>query len=444
MNTFIAGIFLTKRFYTLVASMAVGFAIAFFIPVIFVGIKILFAVLISLFVADCFFLFRRGKLVSAKRLVSKRLSNGDENEITITVTNGYNFEVQVLIIDEIPIQFQIRDFTLTMRLAAGETITSTYMLTPTQRGNFYFNDIQIYVSTGLKLATRRITVPAKNTVQVFPSFANFKKQQLKAIATSAAYSGNNKVRRIGQSMEFEQIKDYSIGDDIRNINWKATARKGLLMVNNYVDEKSQELYCVIDKGRLMKMPFGGLSLLDYAINSTLALTNISLQKKDKVGLISFGHSMGAMISADRNPIQRSLIMQALYKEETMFLESDFELLYTQIRHKIKKRSLIILFTNFETQHGLQRQLPYLRSIARHHLLLVIFFENTELSKLGTTAAATKTDIYVKAIAEKFVFEKKLLVKELYKYGITAMISTPEQLTVNAINKYLEIKAKQAV
>ena len=294
------------------------------------------------------------------------------------------------------------------------------------------------------MATRRITVPAKNTVQVFPSFANFKKQQLKAIATSAAYSGNNKVRRIGQSMEFEQIKDYSIGDDIRNINWKATARKGLLMVNNYVDEKSQELYCVIDKGRLMKMPFGGLSLLDYAINSTLALTNISLQKKDKVGLISFGHSMGAMISADRNPIQRSLIMQALYKEETMFLESDFELLYTQIRHKIKKRSLIILFTNFETQHGLQRQLPYLRSIARHHLLLVIFFENTELSKLGTTAAATKTDIYVKAIAEKFVFEKKLLVKELYKYGITAMISTPGQLTVNAINKYLEIKAKQAV
>jgi uncharacterized protein (DUF58 family) len=245
-------------------------------------------------------------------------------------------------------------------------------------------------------------------------------------------------------MEFEQIKDYINGDDIRTINWKATARKGLLMVNNYTDEKSQQVYCIIDKGRLMKMPFGGLSLLDYAINSALALNHVCLQKQDKVGLITFSNKLGSVIAADRKPVQRDKVMQALFAEKTDFLESDFEMLYTQVRHKIKQRSLIILFTNFESLNGLHRQLSYLRSIARHHLVLVVFFENTELTSLSAADARSVEDVYVKTIAEKFVFEKKLVVKELMKYGIRSVLSSPEGLTVNTINKYLELKAKQAV
>ena len=245
-------------------------------------------------------------------------------------------------------------------------------------------------------------------------------------------------------MEFEQIKDYVGGDDIRTINWKATARKGTLMVNNYTDEKSQQVYCIIDKGRLMKMPFYEMSLLDYAINATLALTNICLQKQDKIGLISFSNKMGSVIAADRKPIQRENIMQVLYKENTGFLESDYEMLYMQVRNKIKQRSLLILFTNFESLNGLQRQVNYLRSIAKHHLLLVVFFENTELTKLSGAQAQNVEDVYVKTIADKLAYEKRMVVKELQKYGILSVLSAPQNLTVNAINKYLELKAKQVL
>jgi uncharacterized protein (DUF58 family) len=245
-------------------------------------------------------------------------------------------------------------------------------------------------------------------------------------------------------MEFEQIKDYVTGDDIRNLNWKATARRGMLMVNNYTDERSQQVYCIIDKGRLMKMPFAGLTLLDYAINSTLVLSNVCLKKQDKIGLVTFADKMGTVIAADRKLIQRENILQVLYKQQTAFLESDFEMLYMQVRKKIKQRSLLILYTNFESLNGLRRQVNYLRLIAKHHLLLVVFFENTELSKLSHATAFNKEDIYIKTIAEKFVFEKKLVVKELQKYGILSMLTTPEQLTVNTVNKYLELKTKQAI
>ena len=252
------------------------------------------------------------------------------------------------------------------------------------------------------------------------------------------------MRKIGQSMEFEQIKEYVTGDDIRTLNWKASARKGMLMINNYTDERSQQVYCVIDKGRLMKMPFSGLTLLDYAINSTLVLSNVCLKKQDRVGVITFSNTIGSILAADRKPVQKENILQLLYNQTTNFLESDFEMLYMQIRNQIRHRSLLILFTNFESLSGLNRQMDYLRSIASHHLLLVVFFENTELRKLTDMHVRNVEEVYIKTIAGKFDFEKRLIAKELRKYGIFTLLTSPQKLTVNAINKYLEIKTRQAI
>jgi len=194
----------------------------------------------------------------------------------------------------------------------------------------------------------------------------------------------------------------------------------------------------------MKMPFGDLSLLDYAINSTLVLSSVCLQKQDRVGVISFANKMGSILAADRKPIQREQVLELLYNQQTQFLESDYEMLYMQVRNRIKHRSLLVLFTNFESMSGLNRQLNYLRAMARHHLLLVVFFENPELHQLTGLEANNIEDIYVKTIAEKFEFEKRLIVKELNKHGILAVLTPPEKLTINTVNKYLELKARQAI
>jgi uncharacterized protein (DUF58 family) len=252
------------------------------------------------------------------------------------------------------------------------------------------------------------------------------------------------MRKIGHSMEFEQIKEYVSGDDIRTLNWKASARKGGLMINNFMEERSQQVYCIIDKGRLMKMPFDGLTLLDYAINTCLVLSNVCLRKQDRVGVITFSNTPDAVLAADHRPIQAGNILQLLYKQQSGFLESDFEILYTQVRSKIKHRSLLILFTNFESLSGLNRQIDYLRSLAKNHLLLVVFFQNSELEQLARSPAKKVEDVYVKVVAEKFSFEKRIIAKELSKYGILSILSSPKNLTINTINKYLELKTRQAV
>jgi uncharacterized protein (DUF58 family) len=265
-----------------------------------------------------------------------------------------------------------------------------------------------------------------------------------AISNRLTDIGIKKIRRIGHSMEFEQVKAYVAGDDYRTINWKATARRGDLMVNSYTDEKSQHVYCIIDKSRAMRMPFEGLSLLDYAINASLVLSNVALLKEDKAGLITVGEKIGSVVPADRNYAQLNRILEVLYKEKTRYLETNMEALYTTTRRVLKQRSLVVFFTNYESLPALQRQLPFLRRIAKFHLLLVVFFENTELKTLGEQPAKDVEGIYIKTIAEKFAYDKKLMVKELASYGIQSILTAPQNLTINTVNRYLEIKAKQKI
>jgi len=213
------------------------------------------------------------------------------------------------------------------------------------------------------------------------------------------------------------------------------------MVNQFQDEKSQPVYSVIDKGRVMKMPFKSLSLLDYAINATLVISNIALKKHDKAGMFTFSRKVEDRVVAQRRKAQMNLLLETLYNVQTDFSESDFSRLYVDIKRSIKQRSLLLLYTNFETLDALHRQLPYLQAIAKTHLLVVIFFENTELKELVQQKATTTHEIFEKTIAEKFIYEKKLIVNELHKFGIQSILTAPENLTVNTINKYLEIKAR---
>jgi uncharacterized protein (DUF58 family) len=350
----------------------------------------------------------------------------------------------VQVVDEIPHQFQKRDVLFKLKMGIGKSERIQYELRPVKRGEYEFGLINVYVSTRLGLLQRRFKQGEHVKVPVYPSYLQMRKYQLMAISNRLSEVGVKKIRRIGHSMEFEQIKEYVRGDDYRTINWKATARKGQLMMNNYTDEKSQQIYCVIDKGRVMKMPFEELSLLDYAINASLVLLNVALLKQDKAGLISFAEKISAFLPAEKKATQMQSILELLYSQKTRYLESDFEKLYSAIRNRITQRSLIVLFTNFESLSGMQRQLPYLRRIAQHHLLLVVFFENTELKQLIDQPAKDLETIYTKTIAEKFAFEKKLIVKELQRYGILTILTAPKNVTVNTLNKYLELKARQAI
>ncbi|WP_259068487.1 DUF58 domain-containing protein [Mucilaginibacter sp. X4EP1] len=443
-NLFYKNLFLTNRLFTSLGCCVVLFMLLFFFPWLGIIPELVFYSFLFLVLIDGLMLYRTKKGIFAKRHAPERLSNSDDNELGIYIENWYPFNINAGIIDEIPFQFQKRDVWFKTNLKPRQRKVINYVLRPTKRGEYEFGLIRVFVQSPLGLIRRRYNFNQVETLPVYPSFLQMRKYELMAISNHLTEIGVKKIRRLGHSMEFEQVKNYVQGDDYRTINWKATARAGNLMTNNYTDEKSQHVYCIIEKSRAMKMPFEGLSLLDYAINASLVLSNVALLKEDKAGLITIGEKLGAIVPADKRSTQINKILEVLYKEKTRYLETNMELLYSTVRRVIKQRSLVVFFTNYESMSALQRQLPFLRRIAKFHLLLVVFFENTELRKVSEQPAEDVEGIYIKTIAEKFAYDKKLIVKELAKYNIQSILSTPQNLTVNTINRYLELKARQKI
>lgn len=427
-------------FYSLLGVVGL-FVFAFIFPALYNAVWYLLLVLSTFLILDILILFFTKSGIDGTRMMSEKLSNGDDNEIKISIKNYYTFPISIKIMDEIPFQFQIRNFEIKQKIRASSQNEINYFLRPTERGEYHFGNLNIYVSSPLSLVSRRFKFDTDRMVPAYPSYIQLRKYSLMAFSNNLFQYGIKKIRRIGHTMEFEQIKEYNQGDDVRTLNWKATAKKNALMVNQFQDEKSQSVYMIIDKGRVMKMPFNGMSLLDYAINATLVLSNVILKKQDKAGMLAFSKKVENRVFAEKRASQMQKILETLYNIKTDFFESDFSRLYTDIKKNINQRSLIVLYTNFETMDGLHRQLPYLKGIAKNHLLVVVFFNNTELNELISKNAESIQEIYDKVIAEKFSFEKRLIVNELKKHGIYSVLTQPENLTLDTINKYLEIKSR---
>lgn len=439
-------VFVALRLWFLLIGIVLLFVVAYAFPILFPLAKVAFMVFTILVGLDGWLLFQHKAGFFARREVPDRLSNGDENPLTIYLENRYAFRADVDVIDEIPFQFQRRDVLFRARLNPRETRAIRYELRPTRRGEYHFGAVNVFVLSPLGLLKRRYQFEQGKTVAVYPSFLQMRQYELLAVSNRLSVVGVKRIRRIGHSMEFEQVRPYTMGDDIRTINWKATSRRShaqgtVLMINAYQDERSQSVYCLIDKGRVMQSPFDGLTLLDYAINASLVLSNIALMKQDRAGILTFSDHIGQLLPADRRSGHMLKILELLYRQRTRFLETDYETLYASVRAHIRQRSLLLLFTNFETVGAMQRQLPYLRRLAKDHLLLVIFFENTELRHLLNQPAANTEEIYLHTIGEKFAFEKKQIVKELAQYGIQTILTAPQNLTANTVNKYLELKAR---
>lgn len=440
----IKSFYLNNIVYYIAGSAGVVFVLSYFFPAWYrIGLLILLLLLLAIII-DTVLVYSKKTGMLANRIAADRFSIGDPNKVVLDLKNQYLFPVRISIIDELPVQFQERNWIRKTKLERGAGHQLEYSLLPTTRGEYLFHDINVFVHAPLQLVKRRYVFPAQQTVKVYPSYVQMRRYQLLAVSNRLQEAGVKRIRKVGHSMEFEHIKEYVRGDDYRTINWKATARKDNLMVNNYTDERSQQIYCLINKGRVMKMPFGGMTLLDHAINASLVLSNVALVKQDKAGIITFEKNLDTFLPADKKPTQMSLVLETLYRQKTDFLESDFEKLFSVIRNRITNRSLLVLFTNFESVESLQREMPALQKIAHYHLLLVVFFENTELKSLMEKKADTIEEIYIKTIADKFAYEKRLMVKELHKNGIPSILTTPENLTVNTVNRYLELKTRMSI
>lgn len=448
--------FLTRRFYialsVVVVLMAAGYLWS---PMFNVG-RISLLLFVIAVVADVVLLWRQ-RGAQAFRSMADRFSNGDENGVRIRVENNYLFPIDVEVIDEIPFVFQRRDVCFRAKIEKQEAKTIKYSLRPTRRGVYGFGKIRVFVASPMGLVQRRYTCGEAQDVKVYPSFLMLHQYELLAISNNLTEMGIKRIRRIGHHTDFEQIKDYVAGDDFRTINWKASARRSKLMVNVYQDERSQQIYNVIDKGRIMQQAFRGMTLLDYSINASLVLSYVAMYKEDRAGLATFSSDFDTFVPASRRPGHMQTLLETLYAQQTEFGETDYSTLVANLNKHVTKRSLVVLYTNFTGLVSLQRQLPYLQQLNSRHRLLVVFFEDVELKQYisdfrrkpdgqrsKTGPQRSTEDYYRHVMADRFAYEQRLIVSTLRQHGILSLLTTPDNLSVDVINRYLEMKSRQQI
>jgi uncharacterized protein (DUF58 family) len=432
---------LTRRFFG-IGWAAVGlFVLAYLFPVLLPTALVVLSLLVVGTLLDIVRLHSVKEGVQAARHTFAKWSNGDENPVTVEVRSRYPVPISVRVLDELPVQLQERGLHLHRDIGPRGTAQLTYMVRPLMRGVYAYGAINVLVRTRLGLAERRYKQEQGREIAVYPSYIHLRKYELMALADPYSMAGVRKVRRSAQRSEFEQIREYIPGDDRRTVNWKATARRAKLMVNQYQDEKAQQIVSLIDTGRTMKMPFGGLSLLDRAINAALVLSDIAIKKDDKAGVITYSNVVHNVLPPARDKGCMHRVMELLHAQATDFAETDMEALFPRVKRTISQRSLLVMYTNYESLSAMRRQLPYLQLLARAHLVAVVIFRNTELDQLLQRPDRSTMDVYVKAITTKFINEKELIAKELERNGVLTILTAPEQLSVNVMNKYLEIKAR---
>jgi uncharacterized protein (DUF58 family) len=443
--SFLKSFYLNKSFFISLGICIALFSFGLLSEVFFILGKILFWVIWIVVLFEIFLLYRKSNGLSVSRKLPVRLSNGDENFVKLRFTNDYPFNLLVKITEDLPEQFQFRKWEEETVIIANKLTEFQYEVNPKIRGEYLWKNC--YVSFRIKaysLVSRREAFAFEQVIACYPSFEQFNKIPLKAIVSNFHDSSDNLTRKIGQSLEFEQIKNYSVGDDYRHINWKASAKQGDLMVNQYQDERSQDIYCIIDMGRTMRMPFYKQTLLDYSINASLALSKAIISMQDKAGIIGLSDKKCNFLPAKKDFKQFGKINDFLYNLQTQYLEANYELLYKFVRVNIKQRSLLVIFTNFDSVNSLHRQLPYLKVLAKHHLLLIVFFENAEIVKMVEEKAEDLKGIYDKTIGQSILTQNKLISKELHKFGIQSLYIEPKNLSLEVINKFVEIKRRQLI
>ncbi len=434
------GLFLRPRLFVTWGACATITALGFLVaPLLPVGLVLATAVLVAAAV-EYVVLCRLAPRLSASRSLEPRFSLGDDNPVRVQIRYEGGLPLEADLIEELPVQFQERDFRQNVLIGPGETKLVEYRLKPLERGTYAFGRLLLLVRTRLGLVERRFAFGADaQSVAVYPSVLQMRQQALRMKLLLRREGSSQRQRQLGRSYEFDQIKTYVAGDDYRQLNWKATARANALMANTFVEERSQQIVVLLDTSRTMLSPFEGLSLLDYAINSALALLNVALLRGDRVGLVGFDKQVQSRLAPNARPETLLRIMELLYAQTPTDYEPDYDALGQYVQRFVKGRSLLMLYTNFETIVSLERNLPALRRLARTHLLVVVMFINSEVAHLANEAPRSLEAAYLATVAAEYEARQTQIAGTLLQHGIMVLRTRPQDLTATAVSNYLSIK-----
>jgi uncharacterized protein (DUF58 family) len=381
--------------------------------------------------------------LQVERETPEQLSLGAANQARLSVRNGCPAPLRLELRDTPPPEFgdDLAGRTYRFFLAPGERQEATYDLNPPARGDYRYGDICLRVQGRLGMLQRLHRTPAQTLIKVYPSLDEAARFSLMARKGRLQQVGIRQARLQGAGSEFESLRDYMPDDELRRIDWKATARRGKLVARQYEVERSQTILLALDVGRTMRAEIDGVSKLDYAIRAALLLAYVASLTEDRVGLLVFSDTVHTYLPPKRGRAQVYAILDAVYNAQAALTESDYRSAFAFLQSRWRRRSLLVCFTDLWDPDSSRQTISELISQQPRHLTVAVTLLDPRVQRIAEQAADTSPQLYAKAVAMQMLDDRQRANSALTQRGVLVVDSPADKLSAELVNRYLAVKER---
>lgn len=396
-------------------------------------------VCIALYLVD-YFISDGEDFIEIKRVGGEKLSIYEKEQISFEVYNKNHYPMHFELKDEMPDLY----FTSDNKIMKGivqphEKKLFLYYVTPTKRGAYAFGNLHIRYEGKLKLCTKSIIMDLSKEYKIYPNLKNLRKYKLSITNNRVFKQGQRNLRMLGRGTSFESLREYVYGDEYRKINWKATARENKPIINLYEPEKNQHVHILIDTGRPMSYTIRGHRKLDMVVNTALVLSDMINQNGDQSALLLFNTEVNSMIMPGKGVEHRERMLEALYHIDGTNQTSNYDDAFYHLKKKERHRSIVFLFTDFETVEEAENMLKVLPIISRNNVVVIVLIRNESLEEIGSRQVKNTDDLFDKGVALELLEERHKIISLLNKRGVFCTECEAEKLEFTVINKYIQVK-----
>jgi uncharacterized protein (DUF58 family) len=378
---------------------------------------------------------------STERVVGKIASLKVPHRVTLVVMNHSYRTYQIAVRDDVPNEFEHEPDKFELKMGSRSRATMHYELRAVRRGAFRFERIYVRVQSRFGLWNRFLTYAVESELHVYPDMKQLSEFAVLARTNRLSLMGVRRTRRIGQDNEFERLRDYTLDDNYKYIDWRSTARRSKLTVKDFQTNQSQRLIFLADCGRMMTNKASGLSLLDHSFNAMLMLSFVALRQGDSVGLICFSDQIHHFVPPRGGMNQMNRLLHAVFDRFPKLVESRYDDAFLHLDTHCKKRSLVILITNLIDEVNAVQVQQYLSVIAGRHLPMGVLLRDHRVFDAAETAVVNEHQLYRAAAAAEILTWRHQILTNLQRQGVLALDVFPEQMTAPLVNRYLDIKAR---
>lgn len=396
--------------------------------------------LVLLLIVDLFTL-PRWRAFTAERESLRVASLRRGHPVALTLSNRSANAYRVEIRDDLPAELTADPDRFALSLSGRSRATLRYTLRASRRGAFTLSQVYVRTASRLGLWRRHFTYPVETVLHVYPDMRQLAEYALLARTNRLSLLGVRRARRVGQDHEFERLRDYSIDDNYKHIDWRATARRRKLIVRDFQSSQSQRVIFLIDCGRMMTNQAAGLSLLDHALNAMLMLSYVALRQGDGVGLICFSDEIHGFVPVRGGMKQMNRLLHAGFDRFPRLVESRYDLAFRYLATHCRRRSLVVLVTNVIDEVNSNQIHQYLSNLSGKHLPLGILLRDRQLFSAVEPDEPHDAALWRAAAAAEVLLWRHQVIADLRSKGVLALDVFPEAMTTPLVNQYLQIKAR---